>query len=161
MIERRRGRRAGGRGLVADSGLFEYLPAMRRPLVLRLLLAMLAFAGFAGDTAAKVVHGVVHLGEQRETLRVRAVRPAAGLTAGIATHATVEASDTFADHIELHVVSVAARYEAPGAIPSHDVGASYRGALAAHGALPRTVIAEARPPDADGPPPPPRAPPIG
>ena len=134
---------------------------MRRPLVVRLLLAMLAFAGFASDTAAKVVHGVVHLGEQRDSLRARTVQAASASTVGKTSRVAVEASDSFADHVELHVVSVAVRFEASGAIPSHPAGPAFPGVPVAESELPRTVSADARPPDADGPPAQPRAPPIG
>lgn len=126
---------------------------MRRLVPLRLLIALLAFIGLANDVASKVVHGEVHLGESA-TLSA-AERVVHAVTPG------VEAHEAASDHSELHATTVAPQWDTQAALPAHEVAVVPASQLLAAPSSPRTVTNKARPPNADGRPAQPRAPPIG
>ena len=135
---------------------------MRRHVFVRILLAMLGAAGTAGDTASKVVHGVVHLGEVRAGQFPNARGGASAHQVAIeAGGAAVEATDQVADHGALHAVSVAPRLDIVIATTSLVVlSVPVTAVITVTEAL-HITSQLARPPNPDGARAQPRAPPIG
>ena len=137
------------------------LTSMRRLLPLRLLLAVLSFAGLASDSALKVAHGEVHLTERLAFESVEADPGASAHAAGSGGGGGGEVHEAARDHSELHAVTVAPQLAAHIALPVYLTGVLPGADLAAESASPRTVASVARPPTFDGVPAQPRAPPIG
>lgn len=137
---------------------------MRRLHFARVLFALLATAGLASDTAAKVLHGVTHLEEGHAAQRLHAPHGAssaerAGLVVG--TSPVAEAHEPDADHSALHAVSVAPRLASVTAMPANAAVSPPAAVVTAIAATPPFLTNRARPPNPGRPPAQPRAPPIG